>query len=73
LKNLQIGYTLPSLLVKKIDASRVRLFVSGQNLLTITGYKGLNPEIGGGPTTGNVDAGTYPISKLFTLGAQIVF
>ena len=46
LKNLQIGYTIPSSITKKITLNNLRVFVAAQNLFTITGYSGLDPEIG---------------------------
>jgi len=46
LRNLQVGYTLPSKTSSKASISRLRFFVSAQNLFTITDYSGLDPEIG---------------------------
>jgi len=46
LRNVQIGYTLPSNLLSRFLITRLRLFVSAQNLFTITKYTGLDPEIG---------------------------
>ena len=46
LRNVQIGYTLPSNLSSRLSITRLRLFVSAQNLFTITKYIGLDPEIG---------------------------
>jgi len=46
LRNVQIGYTLPSNLLSRLSITKVRLFVSVQNLFTITKYTGLDPEIG---------------------------
>lgn len=46
LKNLTIGYTLPSEWTKKITINNLRFFVAAQNLFTITGHWGLDPEIG---------------------------
>jgi len=45
LKNLAIGYNLPSSTVDKLGLGGIRLSVSGQNLLTITDYSGLDPEV----------------------------
>ena len=44
LKNLTIGYTLPAVLSKKVYAQNIRFFASGENLFTITGYEGMDPE-----------------------------
>jgi TonB-dependent starch-binding outer membrane protein SusC len=46
LRNIQVGYTLPASLASRASISRLRLFVSAQNLFTITNYSGLDPEIG---------------------------
>ena len=65
LKNVQLGYTLPKHLTQKIWIAGLRFFVSGENLLTITSYPGLDPEIGA--------AIGYPLMRQATIGAQITF
>ena len=68
LRNVQIGYTLPSNLLSRISITRFRLFVSAQNLFTITKYTGLDPEIGlpqqydGATRYGPVGGGDLPRS-----------
>jgi hypothetical protein len=76
LKNLSIGYTLPTSLLNRYAISRIRLYVSSQNLFTITKYTGLDPEIGihnGNATQNGVDNGTYPSSRYFTFGVNVTF
>jgi TonB-linked SusC/RagA family outer membrane protein len=76
LKNISIGYTLPASLLDRFSISRVRLYVSSQNLFTITDYSGLDPEIGiqgGNATQNGVDNGTYPSSRYFTFGVNVTF
>ena len=76
LKNLSIGYTLPTRLLSRFAISRLRIYVSSQNLFTITKYTGLDPEIGmqGGSATQNgLDNGTYPSSRFFTFGISVTF
>lgn len=76
LKNVTVGYTLPSNLVKKISLTKVRVYFSTQNLFTITKYTGLDPEIGiqgGNATQNGVDSGTYPSSKFYTVGFNVTF
>lgn len=68
LKNLQIGYTLPKNIVNKVNISNCRLYVSMNNLFTVTNYTGYDPEILGG-----VDYGNYPQSRTFTIGANVNF
>jgi hypothetical protein len=74
LKNFTVGYTLPSDIAKSLYVNRLRLYFSTQNLFTITGYKGLDPEIGiqgGNATQNGIDNGTYPSSKFYTLGINV--
>jgi TonB-linked SusC/RagA family outer membrane protein len=76
LKTLTVGYTLPTDLVKKLTLTKVRIYVSSQNLFTITKYTGLDPEIGsqgGSPTQTGIDNGTYPSSRFYTVGLNVVF
>ncbi|MFT3739950.1 MAG: TonB-dependent receptor [Breznakibacter sp.] len=74
LKNLQLGYTLPKVLTGRINASRCRLYVSGQNLWTITKYKGYDPEIVSGDVFGQGnDTGGYPPVRSYNMGLQITF
>lgn len=82
LRSAQIGYTLPAEMAKKIAVSRLRLYISGQNLFTVTKYSGLDPEIGqpNDPSTGTrsvtasgIDIGTYPNSRFYTLGLNVTF
>ncbi|WP_048508601.1 SusC/RagA family TonB-linked outer membrane protein [Chryseobacterium angstadtii] len=61
LKNLELSYNLPATIIRKIGAQNCTLFFQGQNLWTITGYKGWDPE-----TQGNILA--IPPLRSFTLG-----
>ena len=69
LKNVTLGYTLPQSIAKKALMSNVRFYISGQNLFTLTRYKGLDPEVSG---TG-VDSNVYPVSRSVTFGTSITF
>lgn len=71
LKNLQLGYTIPNDLIEGI--SHLRIYLSAQNLFTITGYSGYNPDIysSSGLLDRGVDTGIYPYSKTYRLGLQI--
>ena len=74
LKSSQLGYTLPLHLTKKASIQRLRLFVSAENLITITGYDGFDPEVAsGGYTTIGIDRGIYPQSRTISVGANITF
>jgi TonB-linked SusC/RagA family outer membrane protein len=65
LKNLQIGYTIPQRIASKAFITRARVYVSGENLLLLTKYPGLDPEIGSGIG--------YPTMKQFALGVTLSF
>jgi len=70
LKNVSIGYTLPKATFEKYFSS-LRIYISGQNLITITDYSGLDPEIGGGEF--GVDRGRYPQPESVLFGIQAKF
>lgn len=71
LKTLQIGYTLPSKVMSKIGAQKLRLYVTGENLFTITEYTGYDPEIGGNVL--GIDKGYYPQARSFMFGVNLQF
>ena len=74
LKNIQIGYTLPRALTKKIYIQKVRAYVSGTNLLTLTGYKGYDPDIINGYVYAlGIDNGQYPSNRQVNIGLQVTF
>jgi TonB-linked SusC/RagA family outer membrane protein len=76
LKNMTIGYTLPASMIRAAYLTKVRFYVSSQNLFTITKYSGLDPEIGlqnGNATQAGVDNGVYPSSRYFTVGLNVTF
>lgn len=76
IKNIQIGYTLPSSLTSKAFISRLRVYASAENLLTITSYKGLEPEFFNTETNEGlpgVDRGYYPQARTFTIGLNVNF
>lgn len=75
LRSLMLGYTLPADIAKRLHVGKVRVYVSGQNLFTITGYSGLDPEIGeqNGATASGIDLGTYPSTRNYTIGLNVQF
>ncbi len=75
LKNLQLGYNLPSSFMSSLGIAQVRIYVAGQNLLTFTKYSGLDPEIGNlySDLSAGIDLGTYPQVRIMQVGAKIVF
>lgn len=71
LKNLQIGYTLPQVWAKKVGISNMRVYLSGQNLLSFNSfYKGWDPEneIGTGDSPSY-----YPINRIYSFGFNFKF
>ncbi len=74
LRNLQLGYSLPQRMIDGIGLSRLRFYVQGTNLFTITGYSGLDPDANlGGDQAFGVDLGNYPLVKQFLFGLNIGF
>jgi len=74
LKNVQIGYTFSDSLAEKIGMDSLRLYVQATNLFTITNYSGFDPEVVSYDNLSlGIDSRLYPISKVFTLGANIKF
>jgi TonB-linked SusC/RagA family outer membrane protein len=75
LQNIQLGYTFPGKLIRKTNLfSSLRLYISGQNLLTISGYSGLDPEIGSdNPLNMGVDNTRYPVDRIAIIGCNIQF
>ena len=77
IKNMQIGYTLPKNLTRKFFVDRLRLYVAAENLLTLTSYKGLDPEINAtdvaGDKSNGIDRGYYPQARTFTVGLNLNF
>ncbi|MDA3930270.1 MAG: TonB-dependent receptor [Prolixibacteraceae bacterium] len=74
LKNIQLGYTIPLAKTQKMKIQRLRLYVGAKNLLTLTNYSGFDPEVG--ETTileRGFDRGTYPQSKMYTFGVNLIF
>ena len=78
LRNIQLGYTLPASIAKRAAMSRARIYVSAQNLFTITDYSGYDPEVGSSIVgnrvqTAGADFGRYPTARMFTFGFSTQF
>lgn len=75
LTNVTLGYTFPSRTLHKAGISRLRLYVTGNNLLTFTSYSGYDPEVStmSSSLTPGVDFGAYPRSRSFIMGANLTF
>ncbi len=73
IKNIQLGYTLPENLTKKIFVSKFRVYVAAENLATWTKYHGFDPEISSGGTSLGIDYGVYPQPRTWTVGFNLAF
>ncbi len=82
LKNIKLGYTLPESALKRIGLGNMYVYVQVTNPFTITGYDGIDPEVGlQDYSSGNdnrnldmgVDRGIYPLSRTYTLGVNLNF
>ncbi|CAD0225913.1 SusC/RagA family TonB-linked outer membrane protein [Chryseobacterium sp. JV274] len=72
LKLVQLGYTLSKDVAKTIGASKIRFYVTAENLVTFTKYTGYDPEIAGTDTYG-IDRAFYPQARTFLFGANVQF
>ncbi|KAA2245613.1 TonB-dependent receptor [Chitinophaga agrisoli] len=78
-KNLQIGYTFSTALLRRVNIDQLRIYVQATNLFTITSYSGLDPDImnadftGGGDLNKGVDYGFYPNARQVLVGISLSF
>jgi TonB-linked SusC/RagA family outer membrane protein len=74
LQNLSLGYTLPGGLLDRLKMDRLRLYISANNIFTISKYNGLDPAVGGAADTNfGIDVGNYPVTRSYTAGINIGF
>lgn len=77
LKTFSIGYNLPATAVNKLKITSARFYISAQNLITLTKYRGYDPEVGRSDLTGlfsvGVDVSAYPQAKLISAGIDLSF
>ena len=81
LRQIQLGYTLPVSLMKKAFIDRLRVYVSAENLFTITGYSGTDPEFSrkssddqtSAVLNAGVDKFVYPFTRSYVFGLQLTF
>lgn len=69
LKNITLSYTFPKQWLQKTEIENARLSLSCENVATITGYSGFDPEVG----INGIDQNRYPISRTFSLGLNFNF
>lgn len=76
LANVSLSYNIPDKWLSRIYVRQLKVYVSGQNLLILTKYKGYDPEVSrykNSDTSHGIDDGTYPSVRGFTIGANIGF
>lgn len=74
LQSLTFGYTLPQSLLR--GARSARVYLTGQNLFTVTDYSGFDPEVNslnGSPSARGLDVGAYPRARVFNFGVSVTF
>lgn len=75
LKTISLGYNFPAAVLSKIKLSKLRIYASAQNLLTITGYKGWDPEVNADYQSTNINQGvdfySAPQPRVISLGLNI--
>ena len=69
LKNITLSYTLPKKWMQKIQLENARISFSCENVATITGYSGFDPEV----DINGIDSSRYPISRTFSMGLNFNF
>jgi TonB-dependent starch-binding outer membrane protein SusC len=74
MQNVTLAYNLPLDKISKYNLQKLRVFAGVNNVFTITGYKGLDPSVGGNVDVGfGIDVGNYPITRSWTFGLGLVF
>lgn len=77
LKNITLGFTLPSNLTSKVGIAKLRIYATAANVLTFTKYKGTDPELGQADINDNstygIDRGLYPQAQTLTAGVNVTF
>lgn len=73
-QNVSLGYNLNSELVSKLGLKRARIAASANNILTITGYSGLDPSVGGAADSNfGIDVGNYPVTPSYNIVLNLGF
>ncbi|MBS2211413.1 TonB-dependent receptor [Carboxylicivirga mesophila] len=76
LKTVTLSYDIPQSILSKVNLSNVRVYATGENLLTFTDYSGFDPEVnafGGSNTMQGIDYGTYPQTRNIIFGLNVTF
>lgn len=76
INNITIGYSLPPSLIQKLHIAKLRVYATANNIATLAGYSGYDPEVNvrnSNPVTPGVDYSAYPRSRTFIGGLQVTF
>ena len=73
IRNLQIGYNLPTALINSWKMQNFRVYLNAQNPVTWFNYNGFSPEVGGSPISQGIDRNVYPLSATYNLGVNVTF
>ncbi|GAB2578838.1 TonB-dependent receptor [Spirosoma areae] len=83
IRTMQLGYNFPAAMLSRFKMGSARVYLSGQNLLTITKYSGYNPDVIGDVGAGSqnasnfigrgIDQGNYPVARVISAGLQLSF
>ena len=76
LKNVNLGFNLPSSMASRLHMRKVRIFAAAQNLVTVTNYKGFDPEVStfnSAPLSAGTDFLSAPQAKTYTFGVNLGF
>lgn len=74
LRNIQLGYSLPANVMQTVGLSNARIYIAANNLLTLTKYRGFDPDFSGGdPLSSGIDYGFYPQAKSYMVGLNLNF
>jgi hypothetical protein len=73
LRNITLGYTLPKNISDAVKLNKLRVYLSAENLYTVTKYTGYDPEIGGGVFDNGIDRGIYPQPRTVMAGINVTF
>ncbi len=80
IKNIQLSYNVPQSFLKRVKLSSLQVYVQGQNLLTLSKYKGLDPDINlrnsgadNQDTHMGIDEGAFPVAKSYNVGLRVGF
>lgn len=73
LRNIQLGFKIPDSALDRMNLTNLRVFVTGENIFTVSSISGLDPDIGGTATLQGVDWGHYPLPRIFNIGFNLAF